>query len=223
MRSISGTRNRVVLTVFGILALVAAAWLCFAHLGVAARWPQAELILAHGSSTPGSIATGHRVWLLPVSAVLAVLAVVIGIALLATQVPAQTPTSTLRLTDAEGNQLATLDPDVLGRALGEHAQQIPGVLDADVRVSGATSALWLQASVGVSEDAEVPWTLDRVRQRLADDVERALGRAPRQVDVLVHLRTKGSAGNRGVVPSAGAGRDRGIETSTPTAPQGSAA
>ncbi|NNG20659.1 hypothetical protein HJ590_14055 [Naumannella sp. ID2617S] len=200
MRSISGARNRVVLIIFGILALAAATWLGFAYFGLAARWPQLGSLLADGDSTVGGIAADHRVWLLPAAAVASVLAVIIGIALLVTQVPAQTPTSRLRLTDADGTLLATLDPDVLGRALSEHAEQVPGILDADVRVTGAASSIWLQSAITVAEDAEVAWSIEQVRQRLADDVTDAVGRGPRQVDVLVHLRSKGT-GSQAVAQS----------------------
>lgn len=219
MRSISGARNRVVLFIFSILSLAAATWLGFAYFGLANRFPQASMILAQGSSTVGSIAADHRVWLLPVAAVLCVLAVIIGIALLVTQVPAQTPTSRLRLTDGDGTLLATVDPDVLGRALSEHAEQVPGVLDADVRVTGAASAVWLQASITIAEDAEVAWSIEQVRRRLADDVADALDRAPRQVDVLVHLRAKGS-GSSAIAQSI-APRRTGAELEPQPAVQGS--
>src|SRR5690606_20570474 len=86
----------------------------------------------------------------------------------------------------------------LERALTEHVEQVAGVVDATVQLSGAVSDPSVQASVTVAEDAETAWAVDAVRERLADDVRTVLGTGPRTVDLLVHLRSA-SAPSRAVL------------------------
>lgn len=191
MRSVSGPRNRLAIVVAGVLALLAAAWIGAAGLGLTARWPRAEAVLPHGDSTPASLAAAHEAWLLPVAVAAGVLAALLGLWLLLAQIPSRTSTPALRLRDedGEGALLGTLDPAVLERALSDHAEEVSGVLDASVRISGAASAPWVQASVTISEDAETAWAVEAVRELLADDVRTVLGSPVRSVDLLVHLRS----------------------------------
>src|SRR5690606_1660146 len=189
MRSVSGSRNRLVLVAAAVLALLAAAWTASAAVGVADRWPDAEAILPHGDSTPASLAAAHQQWLLPVAAMLSVVAVLLGIWLLLAQIPSRVRTPTLRLRDEDGGLLGTLDPSVLERALTEHVEQVAGVVEASVRLSGAASDPAVQASVTVAEDAETAWTVEAVRELLADDVRTGPGTGPRTVDLLGHLRS----------------------------------
>lgn len=189
MRSVSGPRNRFVLVAAGVLALLAAAWTASAALGLAERWPDAEAVLPHGDSTPASLAAAHQQWLLPVAAAASVLAVLIGLWLLLAQVPSRVRTPDLRLRDEDGGLLGTLEPAVLERALAEHVEQVAGVVDATVRLSGSASDPTVQASVTIAEDAETAWAVDAVRELLADDVRTVLGAGPRTVDLLVHLRS----------------------------------
>lgn len=198
MRSVSGPRNRLVLVVAGVLALLAAAWTASAALGLAERWPGAEAVLPHGDSTPASLAAAHQQWLLPVAAAASILAVLLGLWLLLAQVPSRVRTPTLRLRDEDGGLLGTLEPSVLERALTEHVEQVAGVVDATVQLSGAVSAPAVQASVTIAEDAETAWAVEAVRDLLADDVRTVLGTRPRTVDLLVHLRSA-SAPSRAVL------------------------
>ena len=203
MRSVSGPRNRLALVVAGVLALLAAAWIGAAGLGLTARWPRAEVVLPHGDSTPTSLAAAHEAWLLPVAVAAGVLALVLGIWLLLAQIPSRTSTPALRLRDGEGAEalLGTLEPAVLERALSEHAEEVSGVVDASVRISGAASAPWVQASVTIAEEAETAWAVDAVRELLAEDVRTVLGAPVRSVDLLVHLRSA-AAPSRAVLTGA---------------------
>lgn len=205
MRSVSGPRNRLVLVAAAVLALLAAAWTASAALGLAERWPGAEAVLPHGDSTPASLASAHQQWLLPVAAVASVLAVLIGLWLLIAQIPSRVRTPTLRLRDEDGGLLGTLEPAVLERALTEHVEQVAGVVDATVRLSGAASDPAVQASVTIAEDAETAWAVEAVRELLAQDVRTVLGAEPRTVDLLVHLRSAAAPSRAvlgGTAPSA---------------------
>ncbi|WP_206516716.1 hypothetical protein [Brachybacterium saurashtrense] len=198
MRSVSGPRNRLVLVAAAVLALLAAAWTASAALGLAERWPRAEAVLPHGDSTPASLAAAHQQWLLPVAAAASVLVVLLGLWLLLAQVPSRVRTPTLRLRDADGGLLGSLEPAVLERALTEHVEQVAGVVDATVQLSGAVSAPAVQASVTIAEDAETAWAVEAVRGLLADDIRTVLGAEARTVDLLVHLRSA-SAPSRAVL------------------------
>lgn len=192
MRTISGPRNRVVLVLLGLLLLLGAAWLISASTPLAEQWPWAEDVLPHATSTVGHLATVHQAWLLPVGAVVAVLAALLGIALLISQVPSSPSTGALRVTDEQDHLLGTVQPEVIERALVDVAEQTAGVQSATVRVGGAASAPWVQAEVAVSEEAEAGWAAEAVRRRLAEDLATVLGTSPQRVDLLVRLRSGGA-------------------------------
>lgn len=197
MRTVSGPRNRLILVAASVIALLAAAWLASAALGLADRWPDAEAILPHGDSTPASLAATHEQWLPPVAVAVAVLAVLVGIWLLVLQIPSRPTTSPLRFSDDSSALLGTLEPAVLERALSEHVEGLAGVLDASVQVSGSSRALWVQASAVIAEDAEAGWVASSVRERLAEDIRTVLGVEARQVDLLLQLRTSAAPSRAG--------------------------
>lgn len=215
MRTVSGSRNRLILVLAALVALVAAAWLAAASFSLADRWPSAESVLPHADSTPASLIAAHDSWVLPVAIVLTLLAVVIGIWLLVAQIPSRPATAPLRFSDEDSVALGTLEPGVLQRALSEHVEGLSGVLDASVQVSGSTTSPWVQASVTISEDAETGWAAQSVRELLAADIRTVLGVEPRQVDLLVHLRSS-AAPSKAVVGA----RDRGT-SARQEAPAGS--
>ncbi|MCR2053534.1 hypothetical protein NSA19_11940 [Actinomyces bowdenii] len=185
MRSVSGARNRIALAVAGLVALLAAAWMAASHLDLAASWPQGRELLAPASARLKELAAGGEPWIVPATAGASALVVLAGAALLLAQVPRRARTSPLRLTGHDGSLLATLDPQVMGRALAERAEEIPGVTSCSVWVAGSSRSTWLQATARISQDAEVTWTVGDLRRRLAQDAATALSHAPHQVDVLI--------------------------------------
>lgn len=197
MRSLSGTRNRIVLVVAGVLTLAAAAWLI--AVSFALITPDTAVLgglALPGGSTVDTVAQERRGWLLPAAAIAAVLALLAGLALLFAQVPTAPAQSLLRFHDDEddGTILATLEPQVLERALVERVEGVPGVEEAELRVAGSAAALRVQGEVTVSEGAEVEWVVEQARSVLAADLETALGAAPRAIDLLVRLQSSASAG-----------------------------
>lgn len=207
MRTVSGSRNRLILVLAALVALAAAVWLAAASFGLADRWPGTEAVLPEGDSTPATLMSTHDAWVLPVAVVLTVLAVAAGIWLLIAQIPSRPATAPLRFSDGESVSLGTLEPAVLQRALSEHVEGISGVLDASVQISGSTTSPWVQASVTIAEDAETGWAAQSVRELLAEDVRTVLGTPARQVDLLIRLRSS-AAPSKAVVGS----RDRGAAT-----------
>ena len=208
MRTVSGSRNRLILVLAALVALIAAAGLAAASFGAAERWPGAEAVLPAGDSTPATLLTSHDPWVLPVAVVLTVLAVGIGIWLILAQIPSRPATAPLRFSDEDCVALGTLEPVVLQRALSEHVEALSGVLSASVQVSGSTTSPWVQASVTISEDAEAGWVAQSVRELFAEDIRTVLGVEARQVDLLVHLRSSASpskavvgARDRGAAPA----------------------
>ncbi|KAA0918334.1 hypothetical protein [Dietzia sp. ANT_WB102] len=189
MRSLSGIRNRLVLLLVGVLALVAAAWLGAVAFGLFSTVGALDGVLAPGEQTVDAIVQTHRGWLLPTASVVAVLATLAGLALLIGQIPSQPGNTVLRFHDRDRTVLASVEPAVLERALADHVADVPGVLDSSVHVSGSTVDLCVQAEIAVSEGAEVEWTIGQARRLLAADVSTALGSAPRRVDLLVRLRS----------------------------------
>ena len=195
MRSVSGVLNRTVLAGCGLLIAAAASWLLASGLGAGRSWPNAATLLAAAQDRVDSIIVPQAHWLLPTAALVSVLAVIAGLVLLAMQVPRKAAASPLRLNDSEGVLLATVAPDVLSQALSERAEDVPGVEQCAVWVTGSPSSLWVQADTIVSQDCEVEWAVAELRHRLEDDVTTSLDTRPRQVDILVRLERSSNSRN----------------------------
>ena len=192
MRSVSGVLNRTVLAGCGLLIAAASSWLLASGLDAGQSWPDTAPYLATAQDRVDSLITPQAHWLLPTAALVSVLAVIAGLVLLAMQVPRKAVASPLRFSDSEGVLLATIAPDVLSQALSERAEDVPGVEQCAVWVTGSPTSLWVQADATVSQDCEAEWAVAALRRRLADDVTTSLGASPRQVDVLVRLERSSS-------------------------------
>ena len=193
MRSLSGPRNRVALTVAALLMLAAAAWLIAASFGLASAGSPLAGLMPPADSTVSTLVQDHRGWLLPVATAASILAILAGLGLLGAQIPTAPAHTTLRLPGDDGSVLATVEPQVLERALVERVEGVPGVKEASVRVSGSTASLRVFAEVTVAQDAQVEWAVEEARRVLAADLATALGTAPRSVDLLVRLHTPRSS------------------------------
>lgn len=206
MRSLSGTRNRIALTVAGLLTLAVAAWLVAVSFSlVPAGSPLAGLTVP-ADSTVSMLVQEHRGWALPAATAASILAVLAGLGLLLAQIPTAPAHTSLRLHDDDGTVLATLEPQVLERALAERVEGVPGVEEASVRVSGSTTSLRILAEVTIAEEAQVEWAVEEARRVLAADPETALGTSPRSVDLLVRVHTpRTSRSDRVAVRHHGAG------------------
>lgn len=206
MRSLSGTRNRVVLVLAGVLALVAAAWLLAVSFGVALPGHSEPVVDLAADSTIAEFAQAQRDWLLPTAAAVAVLAALIGLLLLIGQIPSRPSSSTLRF-HGDGTLLGTVEPRVLERALADRLDQVAGIEESTLDVSGSTEALCVQGTVTAAADSEAEWSVGEARRRLAEDVETATGMAPQRIDLLVALRSGRStsgASSRVDIKSSGA-------------------
>lgn len=206
MRSLSGTRNRIALTVAGLLTLAVAAWLVAVSFAlIPAGSPLAGLTVP-ADSTVSMLVQEHRGWALPAATAASVLAVLAGLGLLLAQIPTAPAHTSLRLHDDDGTVLATLELQVLERALAERVEGVPGVEEASVRVSGSTTSLRILAEVTIAEEAQVEWAVEEARRVLAADPETALGTSPRSVDLLVRVHTpRTSRSDRVAVRHHGAG------------------
>ncbi|MEH6818902.1 MAG: hypothetical protein V7706_03025 [Dietzia psychralcaliphila] len=193
MRSLSGTRNRIALTVAGLLTLAVAAWLVAVSFSLIPAGSPLAGLMVPTDSTVSTLVQEHRGWALPAATAAAILAVLAGLGLLLAQIPTAPSHTSLRLHDDDGTVLATLEPQVLERALAERVEGVPGVEEASVRVSGSTTSLRILAEVTVAEDAQVEWAVEEARRVLAADPETALGTSPRSVDLLVRVHTPRSS------------------------------
>ncbi|WP_216694767.1 hypothetical protein [Dietzia psychralcaliphila] len=193
MRSLSGTRNRIALTVAGLLTLAVAAWLVAVSFSLIPAGSPLAGLMVPTDSTVSTLVQEHRGWALPAATAAAILAVLAGLGLLLAQIPTAPSHTSLRLHDDDGTVLATLEPQVLERALAERVEGVPGVEEASVRVSGSTTSLRILAEVTVAEDAQVEWAVEEARRVLAADPQTALGTSPRSVDLLVRVHTPRSS------------------------------
>ncbi|AKK07160.1 hypothetical protein CMUST_14335 [Corynebacterium mustelae] len=185
MRSISGIKNRVVLAIIGLLITLAAAWLAATLLNLGVSWPQLQPLLPNPHTHIGALLSANSNWLFPAAIAIALIALIVGIVMLISQIPRKARTAPLRLVDTDGTLMATVSPDVLARALSERAEEVPGVSGCSVWVAGSSRNIWLQASAKISQEAQVSWAVAALRRRLADDITASLGTAPQQVDVII--------------------------------------
>lgn len=230
MRSVSGSRNRAALALAGLVCLTPAVWFACVLLGLVR-------LVGTGTGTPGTSAAstspgggtpltlgdvllrdlvrGQEQLLMVTFAAICVAGAFMGLLLLLAQVPRRARTAPLRLTDGDSTLLASVAPDVLERALAERATDVPGITRCAVWVAGSSSSIWLQATAQVAQETEIAWAVTDLRKCLSGDVGAALGRAPRQVDVLVRPNRSavsrtvtGVGGNRRIpVGSARSGED----------------
>lgn len=206
MRSLSGTRNRIALTVAGLLTLAVAAWLVAVSFSLIPAGSSLAGLTVPADSTVSMLVQEHRGWALPAATAASVLAVLAGLGLLLAQIPTAPAHTSLRLHDDDGTVLATLEPQVLERALAERVEGVSGVEEASVRVSGSTTSLRILAEVTIAEEAQVEWAVEEARRVLAADPETALGTSPRSVDLLVRVHTpRTSRSDRVAVRHHGAG------------------
>ncbi len=233
MRSVSGVCNRVVLAIFGVFTLLVASWLLASFLGLNLYSPGGQALLARPETTFGELAAAQRPWTPLLGLATCLLAVLLALAVLWEQVPRKARTAPLRLTLEDGSAQATLSPDVLGRALGERALEVPGVVKCSVWVAGSARSSWLQATARVSPDAEVGWAVSELRRRLFQDATTALGGPPQNVDVRLSPHASaaskmlgggtstqippGPGGSEGETGPAPAGPEGGQSTSQPAA------
>lgn len=219
MRSVSGPRNRAALAIAGLAGLAPAVWFVCVLLGLVRLVgtgtrtpgdpaadpapPRDGILLMPGDILLRDLVRGREQWLVAAVAAICVAVALMGLLLLLAQVPRRARTAPLRLTDRDSALLASVAPDVLERALAQRADDIPGVTRCSVWVAGSSRSVWLQATAQISQEAEIAWAVADLRRSLSDDVAVALGRAPRQVDVLVRP-------NRSTVsrPLTGAGGNR---------------
>lgn len=193
MRSVSRSRNRLWLTVAGLLVVVVAVWLIAASFALMPAGSGLAGVVPASDETVSTVVQPHRGWALPAALAASIVAVFAGVVLLLVQIPTAPASATLRLSGEDGQVLATLEPRVLERALAERVQLVPGVEEVSVRVSGSTRWLQIVAEVAVAQDAQLEWTVAHARRVLAEDPATALGAAARSVDVLVRLHTPRSA------------------------------
>ena len=193
MRTRSGTRNRLTLVLAALLTLAAAAWLAAVAFDLVAPGSMLGDLVVPSGSTVAAVVQEYRGWLLPAAIAAVVLAIAAGLALAIAQFPTAPAHTVLRFHDDAGTVLASLEPQVLERALAERVDSVPGVMESSFRVSGSTAALRVLGEVTVAGGAEVALVVDQTRRMLSDDVQTALGTAPQSVDLLVQLRTSRSA------------------------------
>ncbi|WP_455186759.1 hypothetical protein [Actinomyces sp.] len=193
MRSVSGGLNRTLLAICGLVFTTASAWVLLSGLNISQSWPTAAHYLTTAHDHIGAAVSAHAHWLLPTGAVASICAFLVGLILLALQVPRKVAASPLRLSGSDGKLLATLSADVLSQALSERAQTLPGVERCTVWVTGSPNKLWLQADASVSKDCEVEWAVAQLRKQFNDDIATSLGAAPKQIDLLVRLARSTSA------------------------------
>lgn len=202
MRSISRPRNRLVLIFVGTVLFLAGAAALIISTPVQFNIGSANRYLPEAGTRISEVISWEQSWVLPTLFAASIAVVIIGVVILLSQIPKKAVGDDLRITDESGEVLGSVDPKVLQRALEETVQQLPGVSDCVVTCGGSASSPWLQASLTVSEHAQVQWVVQQVRNTVADLVAQTVGTQPERVDIQVKISPSSQSRKAIAVPSA---------------------
>jgi len=193
MRQTAARLNRAWLTVLGILLLVAGL---------------AGLLISTGLLVPAARAVGLAVtrpgptdklfgaatasafgltWVVLVTAIVAVIVALLGLAWLIAQVPRSNEAKPFRLHDDAGTGLTRCEPGVLTDAVEEQIKALPGVNNASAVLRGSSSAPDLTVKVTASERADLTRLLTSIQNTVAADLAGALDTKLNRLGVQVEV------------------------------------
>lgn len=193
MRRTAARLNRAWLTVIGlVLVLAGLAGLLVAlgqatpllrRAGLAWAAPQGDRRL-FGAATATAFGT---TWVVVVTAVVAVVVALLGLAWLVAQVPRKQEARPLRLHDDAATGLTKVDASVLADAVEVHAKTLPGVSGATAVLRGSAAQPDLTLRLSVDDRADVAEVLQRVHREVAGALATSLDAPLRRLGVQVEI------------------------------------
>ena len=177
MRTVSGSRNRTILLILGIVLLLAGVLLGALASGLAAQIPGVSSWAPESSAALGSLLGPLSQYLLVLGIAGAVdrsLSPIIGLWWLLAQIPRKDRTSPYRLQDDADHGIMTVDPKVLAQAVEDQLQALPGVTRAHADLAGSAHHPELTAKLTLAARTSVDRVLGEVYGTVVTDLETAL-------------------------------------------------
>lgn len=180
MRQTAAGLNRAWLTILGILLLLAGLAVLLIGCGLLA--PAARAVgFAVARPTPtnhvlgaGTASAFGLTWVVLVTAIIAVIVGLLGLAWLIAQIPRSNAAKAFRLHDDAQTGLTRCAPGVLTNAVEEQIKSLPGVNNASAVLRGTSNAPDLTVKVTASERADLARLLDSIQNTVAADLAGAL-------------------------------------------------
>ena len=174
MRTVSGTRNRALLTVLGLVLTLAGVWLVLLATGTAARLQGVSALAPAEGAAVGDLLGPVDQLLLPVGIALTVLAGLVALWWLAHQVPTRDRPVDYRLQDDDDHGVVSIAPSVIAAAVQAQCEELPDVKRAAVELAGSARDPELLLDLTLAPGASVDRVLDQVYGAVVLDVAIAL-------------------------------------------------
>ncbi len=193
MRQTAARLNRAWLTVLGTLLLLAGLAVLLIGTGLL---PPAARALGLSVSRPGrtnqlfgaaTTSAFALTWVVVVTAAVAVIISLLGLAWLLTQIPRSNEAKPFRLHDDAETGLTRCDPSVITDAVEEQVRALPGVLNASAVLRGTSSQPELTVKVTASDRTDLPRLLASLQNDVAGDVAGALNTRLRRLGVQLEV------------------------------------
>lgn len=203
MRQTAARLNRAWLTILGILLLLAG--LAVVLIGTGLLAPAAHAVgLAVSRPSPANHLFGAATaaafaltWVVLVTALVAVVVGLLGLAWLAAQIPRSNEAKPFRLHDDAQTGLTRCDPSVISDAVEEQVRALPGVQSASAVLRGTTTRPDLTLKVTASDRTDLAQLLATLQNTVAADAAGALDTKLRRLGV--QLEVSNAKNNKGQI------------------------
>jgi len=193
MRQTAARLNRTWLTILGILLLLTG--LAVLLIGTGLLAPAARAVgLAVTRPTPtnhvlgaGTASAFGLTWVVLVTAIVAVIVGLLGLAWLIAQIPRSNEAKPFRLHDDAQTGLTRCEPGVLTNAVEEQIKALPGVNNASAVLRGTSSGPDLTVKVTASERTDLARLLSSIQNTVAADLADSLDTKLRRLGVQVEV------------------------------------
>lgn len=203
MRATHGGSNRVILTLLGLVLLLAGAgWLLvnleptlgvWSALGLQAPDPTGRVLDLPITGWRGALLLGG----------LALVALVIGLWLALRQVPSTDAVSSYTWTPPDQNGSTKVEATALGQAIADDALHLTGVAGAKVLLFGAAVSPELLIQVTVDDRSHIPSVLRSLEEVVLPNAQDAIGTDLRHVGIRVRTGGRAESAAQVAIPAQG--------------------
>lgn len=194
MRTVSGTRNRTILLVLGLVLLVVGVALALLATGTATRISGAATWIPESSTTLGSVLGPANQYMLPIGIAVTVVVGLLALWWLLCQIPSKDHTGDYRLADDLEHGIVSVGPGVLARAVQDQLEDLPWITRAHAELAGTAGHPELLIRLALAPRTSVNRLLEQVYGTVVRDLETALETRLEHVCLELHV-TREASGN----------------------------